>query len=148
MSDDAGAALLPYVLDASVLTELARGDYDLMTFVQRLDALGRPMVVPALAVTAAALDTQSGDAEAILDGLERMSGTMTAAVADTEQAVRLAAVIAATDLDPWDAHVAAVADASVCPILTINGPKWRQHAHDLEEPLHFIEIAEPDDEDG
>ena len=144
MSDDAGAALPPYVLDASVITELARGDYELMTFIQRLDAAGRPMVVPVLAVTAAALDTHSGDAEAILEGLERMGGTMTAAVADTEQAVRLAAVISRTGLDPWDAHTAAVADASVCAILTLDGPKWREHARDLEEPLVYVEIAEPD----
>ena len=143
MSSDDGASLPPYVLDASVVTELARGDYDLMTFVQRLDALGRPMIVPVLAVTAAALDTRSGDAEAIIEGLERMGGTMTAPVLDAEQGVRLAAVIARTGLDPWDAHVAAVADASVCAILTVDAPKWRQHARDLEEPLHFIEIAEP-----
>jgi hypothetical protein len=45
-----------------------------------------------------------------------------------------------------DANVAAVADASVCPILTLDGDKWRDHAHDLEEPPHFIEIAEPGDD--
>ena len=63
---------------------------------------------------------------------------------DAEQAVRLAAVIARTELDPWDAHVAAVADASVCPILTLDAGKWRQHSGDLREPLHIIEIADPD----
>jgi hypothetical protein len=40
---------------------------------------------------------------------------MTAALRDAEQAVRLAAVIARTGLDPWDAHVAAVADAGGLP---------------------------------
>ena len=35
------------------------------------------------------------------------------------EATRLAAVIARTGLDPWDAHVAAVADASVWAILTL-----------------------------
>jgi predicted nucleic acid-binding protein len=64
-------------------------------------------------------------------------------VQDAEQAVRLAAILAQTGLDTYDAHVAAVADASVCPILTLDAPKWREHARDLEEPLHFIEIAEP-----
>jgi hypothetical protein len=68
---------------------------------------------------------------------------MTAALRDAEQAVRLAAVIARTGLDPWDAHVAAVADAAVCPILTLDVVKWREHAADLDEPLHFIEIADP-----
>lgn len=56
----------------------------------------------------------------------------------------LAAVIARTGLDPRDAHVAAVADASVCPILTLNAAKWRQHAGDLDDRLHFIEIVDPD----
>jgi hypothetical protein len=69
---------------------------------------------------------------------------MTAALLDAEQAVRLAAVIARTELGPWDAHVAAVADASVCPILTLDAGKWRQHSGDLDEPLHIIEIADPD----
>jgi hypothetical protein len=70
---------------------------------------------------------------------------MVAPLRDTEQATRLAAVIARTGLDPWDAHVAAVADASVCAILTLEAEKWREHARDLDEPLYFIEIAEPDD---
>jgi len=60
----------------------------------------------------------------------------------------LAAVIARTGLDPWDAHVAAVADASVCPILTLDAGKWRQHSGDLDEPLHIIEIADPDEPAG
>jgi hypothetical protein len=54
-------------------------------------------------------------------------------------------VIARTQLDSYDAHVAAVADAAVCPILTLNPAKWREHALDLDEPLHFVEIADPDD---
>ena len=41
-------------------------------------------------------------------------------------------------------HVAAVADASVCPILTLNAAKWRQRAGDLDDRLHFIEIVDPD----
>jgi hypothetical protein len=65
-----------------------------------------------------------------------------------EQAARLAAVIARTGLDTWDAHVAAVADTSVCPVLTLNAAKWREHAGDLDEPLHVIEIADPDEAPG
>ena len=64
-------------------------------------------------------------------------------VGDAEQdRARLAAVIAGTGLDPWDAHVAAVADAA---ILTVDGAKWRQYAERLGEPLHIIEIADPDE---
>jgi hypothetical protein len=35
-------------------------------------------------------------------------------------AARLAAVIARTRLDPWDAHVAAVADAAIYAIVTLD----------------------------
>jgi Arc/MetJ-type ribon-helix-helix transcriptional regulator len=85
------------------------------------------------------------DAEAILHGLERLDNAMAAPVRDAEQAVRLATVIARTQLDAYDAHVAAVADAAVCAILTLDPAKWREHARDLDEPLHFVEIAGPDD---
>jgi hypothetical protein len=81
VSQESGTTPAPWVLDASVLTEVARGD-------------------------------------------------------------------ARTELDPWDADVAAVADASVCPILTLDAGKWRQHSGDLDEPLHIIEIADPDEPAG
>src|SRR6202453_1591715 len=117
-----------------------------MTLVQELDARGRPLVIPALAVTGASLDIRGDEAAELLEGLERLGNAMTAALLDAEQAVRLAAVIARTGLDPWDAHVAAVADASVCPILTLDAAKWQEHARDLDEPLHFVEISDPDDD--
>ena len=119
-----------------------------MTLVQELDARGRPLVIPVLAVTGASLDIRSDEAAELLEGLERLGNAMTAALLDAEQAVRLAAVIARTGLDPWDAHVAAVADASVCPIITLDAGKWRQHSGDLDEPLHIIEIADPDEPAG
>lgn len=40
--------------------------------------------------------------------------------------------------------MAAVADAAVCPILTLDAGKWREHSADLDEPLHITEIADPD----
>ena len=148
MSEDSGAAPAPYVLDVSVLTAITRGDYGIMTFIQGLDASGQPLVIPALAIVAASLDLRSDDTEAILHGLERLGSVMIAPLRDAEQAVRLAAVIARTGLDPWDAHVAAVADAAVCPVLTLNAARWREHAADLDEPLHVIEIADPDEAPG
>jgi predicted nucleic acid-binding protein len=66
---------------------------------------------------------RSDEAAELLEGLERLSNAMVAPLRDAEQAVRLAAVIARTGLDPWDAHAAAVADASVCPILTLDAAK-------------------------
>ena len=145
MSGDGGARPAPLILDASVLIEAARGDHGIMTLLQGYDADGVPLVIPVLATVAASLDTRSDDAEAILHGLERLGNAMAAPVLDAEQAVRLADVIARTGLDAWDAHVAAVADASICPILTLDGTKWREHAGDLDERLHFVEIADPDD---
>ncbi len=144
MSEDGGARPAPLILDASVLIEAARGDAGVMTLLQGYDADGQPLIIPVLAVTAASLDTRSEDAEAILHGLERLENAMAAPVRDAEQAVRLADVIARTGLDPWDAHVAAVADAAVRPILTLDAAKWLEHAGDLDERLHFVEIADPD----
>jgi predicted nucleic acid-binding protein len=145
VSEDGGARPAPLILDASVLIEAARGDAGVMTLLQGYDADGQPLIIPVLAVTAASLDTRSDDAESVLHGLERLENAMAAPVRDAEQAVRLADVIARTGLDPWDAHVAAVADAATCPILTLDAGKWREHAGDLDERLHFVEIADPDD---
>jgi predicted nucleic acid-binding protein len=70
-----------------------------------------------------------------------------AALSGAGQASRLAAVIARTGLDPWDAHVAAVADVAICPILTLDARKWQQPAAQLDEPLHIVEISDPSDGD-
>jgi predicted nucleic acid-binding protein len=145
VSEGGGALPAPLILDASVLIEAARGDAGVMTLIQGYDADGQPLIIPVLAVTAASIDSRSEDAEAILHGLERLENAMAAPVRDAEQAVRLADVIARTGLDPWDAHVAAVADAAICPIVTLDAAKWREHAGDLDERLHFVEIADPDD---
>lgn len=145
MSDTASAVPAPYVLDSSVLIAIARGDTRVMTLIQALDAKGRQLIVPALAVTAASLDINSEEAIDLLEGLELFENTMTAPLHDAQQAVRLAEVISATSLDPWDAHVAAIADAAICPILTLDAPRWRHHSDDLEESLHCIEIADPDE---
>jgi predicted nucleic acid-binding protein len=143
VSESGEAVPAPWVLDVSVLAEVARGDTRTMTLIQELDARGRPLIIPALAVTGASLDIRSEEAAELLEGLERLGNAMVAPLRDAEQAVRLAAVIARTELDPWDAHVAAVADASVCPILTLDPAKWRQHSEDLDDRLHIIEIADP-----
>jgi predicted nucleic acid-binding protein len=143
VSEDSGAVLTPYVLDVSVAVAVARGDTEIMTFIQRLDGTGRPMVVPVLAITAASLDVRSEEADELLEGLELLGNAEVAPLQGAEQAARLAAVIARTGLDPWDAHVAAIADAAVCPILTLAAAKWREHSADLDEPLHIIEIADP-----
>ena len=57
-----------------------------------------------------------------------------------EQAARLAVVIARTALDPWDAHMAAVAYAAICPILTLDAANWRQYAERLDEPQRIAPL--------
>jgi predicted nucleic acid-binding protein len=99
----------------SVLIAIARGDSGVMTLIQGFDADGQPLVVPVMAVAAAAVDVRTDDAAALLVGLERLENVMTAPLRDAEQAVELAEVISRTGLDPWDAHVAAIADAAICP---------------------------------
>ena len=143
MSEDSGATLPPYVLDLSVAIAVARFDASVMTLIQGYDARGQSLVIPVLALTGASLDVRTEDADDLLEGLERLGNAEVAPLRDAEQAARLAAVIARTGLDPWDAHVAAVADAAICPILTLDAGKWRQHSADLDESLHIIEIADP-----
>ncbi|GAB3154129.1 hypothetical protein [Microbispora hainanensis] len=53
--------------------------------------------------------------------------------------------MAVTGLDIHDAHAAAIADVSVCPILTLRGGKWQRPSRALDNPLHVIEIADPDE---
>ncbi len=148
MSEDGGATPPPYILDLSVAVAVARFDASVMTLIQGYDARGQSLVIPVLALTGASLDVRTEDADDLLEGLERLGNAEVAPLRDAEQAARLGAVIARTSLDPWDAHVAAVADASVCPILTLDAAKWRQHSGDLDEPLHIIEIADPDEPAG
>lgn len=137
-----GKAATPYILDMSVLVAIARADTRIMIFAQELDAQGHPVVLPALAVTGALLDMRGEDAAELIEGTGMLGHAMIAPVADAEQAIELAAVIARTGLDPYDAHVAAVANVVECPIVTLDAAKWREH--DLDEPLQVIEISDPE----
>ena len=145
MSQDPGAVPAPLVLDISVITAVVRGDAEVTNLILGYDADGQPLIMPVLAIAAASLDSRTAEARAVLGGLERLENVSTAPLLDAEQAHRLAAVIAATGLDPWDAHAAMTADTLFSFILTLDGGKWQEHARDLDEQLHFIEIADPDD---
>lgn len=136
----------PLILDTSVLTAIARGDADIIALVQEYDVRGQPIVIPALAMAGASLDTRSEESDDLLAGLELLRVVAVAPLSGAEQAARLAHVIARTGLDPWDAHVAAIADVAICPILTLNAATWQRPSADLDDPLHIIEIADPDDQ--
>jgi predicted nucleic acid-binding protein len=134
----------PFILDTSVLTAIARGDPDIIALIQSYDSRNQPKVIPALAIAGARLDARGDEAGDLLAGLELLDNAMVASLSGSDQATRLADVIARTGLDPWDAHAAAIADVAICPILTLNAAKWREHAADLNEPLHIAEIADPE----
>jgi predicted nucleic acid-binding protein len=139
------AAATPLILDASILIAVARGDYDIIGLIQGFDSRSQPLVVPALTSAGASLDAHSEEADDLLARLELLASATSAPLSGAEQAARLADVIARTGLDPWDAHAAAIANAAICPILTLNAAKWRQPSADLDEPLHIVEVADPDD---
>jgi predicted nucleic acid-binding protein len=142
-----GASRTPFILDTSVLTAVARGDADIIALVQEYDSLGQPIVIPALAIAGASLDTRSEEGDDLLAGLELLEVVTVAPLSGTEQAARLAHLVARTGLDPWDAHVAAIADVAICLILTLNAAKWQRPSADLDEPLHIIEIVDPGDQE-
>ena len=143
MTEDAGAIPAPYILDVSVLIAIARADSDISALILELDAQGRPLVLPVLAIAAASLDVRSTDADAALHGLEQLDNADVAPLRDADQAARLASTMARAGLDPWDAHVAAVADASICPILTVDAAKWRKLPVDPDAPRYIIEVSDP-----
>jgi predicted nucleic acid-binding protein len=137
---------IPYLFDVSVLIEVARGDADLIRLVQRWDSEGQPMVMPALALTAASLDAGSPEADDLLGGLELFERVEIAPLAGADQALALAGVMAKTGLDAHDAHVAAIADVSVLPILTFDRAKWEHASHEFDEPLNIRQIDDSPDE--
>jgi hypothetical protein len=134
---------IPLILDDLVLTEIARGDAALIELIQRYDALGQPLVVPALAITGAYVDTRTEDAAALLEGIVLMEQIELAPLSTPRQALELADIQARTGLGPYPAHVAQVADAATCPILTLDASRWTAPSAALENPLYIIEIADP-----
>jgi predicted nucleic acid-binding protein len=141
------ASPAPLILDTSVLGAVARGDANIIALIQGYDARGQPIVIPALALAGASLDARSEEADDLLAGLELLEVVTVAPLNGAEQAARLAGVVARTGLDPWDAHVAAIADVAICPILTLDAAKWQQPSADLDDPLHIVEIADPGDQE-
>ena len=135
----------PLVPDTSVVTAVARADSDTIALIQGYDARGQLLVIPALAIAGALLDIRSEEAEDLLGGLELLDNVTIAPLRGIEQSARLADIISRTRLDPWDAHAAATADVAIYPILTLNAAKWRQPSAALDEPLHIIEISDPDE---
>jgi hypothetical protein len=137
---------VPHILDSSILTDVARGDGDLIGFLQDFDRAGQPLVVSSLAAAGALLDSRGlPDAQALLAGLAAFERVTVAPLDGIHQAAKLTDMMAVTGLPPWDAHVAAIADVAVCPILTLDAAKWQEPSRSLDKPLHVIEIADTDE---
>ncbi|MFC0862390.1 hypothetical protein ACFHYQ_08780 [Sphaerimonospora cavernae] len=135
----------PYILDTGVLADVARGDADLIGLLQDFDRAGQPLIIPALAATGALLDGRgSPDAQALLAGLAAFEHAIVAPLDGITQSAKLTDTMAVTGLDVYDAHAAAIADVSICPILTLHAEKWRQPSRALDNPPHIIEITDPD----
>ncbi|GIH62888.1 hypothetical protein [Microbispora siamensis] len=136
----------PYILDTSVLADVARGDADLIGLLQDFDRARQPLIVPALAASGALLDGRgTPDAQALLAGLVAFEHAIVAPLDGIAQSAKVVDMMSITGLDIYDAHAAAIADVSVCPILTLDSDKWQQPSHALDNPLHVIEIADPDE---
>jgi hypothetical protein len=136
----------PYILDTSVLADVARGDADLIGLLQDFDRAGQSLVIPALAAAGALLDGRgSPEAQSLLAGLAAFEHAVVAPLDGISQAAKLASMMAVTGLGVHDAHAAAIADVAICPILTLQAGKWQQSSRALDNPLHVIEIADPDE---
>lgn len=137
--------LTPYILDVGVLTEIARGDADLIGLMRDYDRAGQPLVVSAPAAVGALLAARGDEADDLLAGLTSFQNAQVAQLDGIEQAALLSAVITRTGLDPWNAHVAAIADLATCPVLTLDRTPWQAASHAMDDPLYFIVIADPQD---
>ncbi len=88
------AAAPPFVLDTSVVTAATRGDPDIIGLVREYAARGQLLVIPAMAIAGASLDARGEEADDLLGGLELLDNVTIAPLRGTEQAARLADIIA------------------------------------------------------
>ena len=113
----------PLIVDTSVLTAITRTDPGVIGLMQIFDARSQPLVIPALAITGASHEAHSEDSGDLLAGLEMLEIVTVAPLSGARQAAKVARIIDSTGLTSWDAHVAAVAAASKCAILTLNAAR-------------------------
>ncbi|GAA4196632.1 hypothetical protein GCM10022252_44270 [Streptosporangium oxazolinicum] len=124
---------------------MACGDVNLIGFLQDFDRAGQSLVISSLTAVGALLDSQGlPDTQALFIGLPAFERTTVAPLDRIHQAAKLADIISATGLNAWDAHVAAIADVAVCPILTLDASRWTQLSRALDNPPYIIEIADPE----
>lgn len=138
-----GSARTPLIADTGALIAVTRTDPGVINLMQIFDSRGQPLVIPALAITGASLDAHDDDGNDLLAGLEMLEAVTVAPLSGVRQAARVASIMDSTGLAAWDAHVAAVAAAAKCPILTLDAAKWQQASASFDPPLQVIEITDP-----
>ncbi|GII76761.1 hypothetical protein Sru01_17430 [Sphaerisporangium rufum] len=135
-----------FILDAGVLMEVARGDAGVIHLLQGMDAAGIGLVVPALAVTGAALDIGARDEQmALIRGVARLESAALAGVVTFDDATDLAhGRRAARSLEElWDVQAALQAVMRGCPVLTTDHARWKEASREVRG-LNVVEIAELD----
>ncbi|MET8142270.1 hypothetical protein ABZU32_18325 [Sphaerisporangium sp. NPDC005288] len=81
---------IPLVFDTTLLSEVVRGDPDLINIVRRFDAENQPMVIPALALVGASLDSRSSEVADALYGMALLESVEIAPLAGAKQGIALA----------------------------------------------------------
>ncbi|MER5418698.1 hypothetical protein [Streptosporangium roseum] len=132
------------VLDATVLTECARGDLAAISLVQHLDAGKTSIIVPVLAATGAAIEVGVGEGAEVIRGLCTMESVHLVGLPHVDAAIRLAGV--RRELESCDsltdAHIAAEALIHGCPIVTMNHLRWDAVVRDLSGQITVIEVTD------
>lgn len=136
-----------FVLDATVVSEVARGDSPLITLLFEFDAQGLRLMVPALVVAAVAAEMGGAD-EGFLPavrGITRLEHGVYAPLGDFDDALELGQV--ATGMFPdgrglWeDAHTVLLARLEGADILTLDAGRWAG----LElDGVRVTEVADPE----
>ncbi|SDL75479.1 hypothetical protein SAMN05421874_128104 [Nonomuraea maritima] len=135
-----------YVLDALLLAEVSRGDPDVIALLQELDASQIPMIVPALAITGATVETAAtADQLAVMRGVGRLGSTRLAALSVFDDSVDLAHMRKEMEGDLWDVQTALQAVLRGCPILTVDGTHWETTARALWGHLVVVQVSQLDE---
>ncbi|WP_433501724.1 hypothetical protein ACQP1K_29245 (plasmid) [Sphaerimonospora sp. CA-214678] len=136
-----------YVLDTTVVSEIARGDLPLITMLFELDEHGMQLVVPALVVAAVAAEMGGSDESGFLPavrGIARLDHGAYGALGGFDDALELGQAAARlSDKRSWeDAHTMVLARRDGVDILTLDAGRWSE----LElDGVQVAEIADPDE---
>lgn len=137
-----------YVLDAPLLAEVGRGDNDVIALLQQLDADNISIIVPALALTGATIETAATNEQlAVIRGVGRLDSAHFAALAafdDTTDLARMRLEVDAPE-ELWDVQTALQAVLRSCPVLTTDAARWQATQDELAGQLIVVEVSQLDD---